>query len=156
MLLRHCSWMIMVFLIFGIRDLYEILFRNARFYSKYAILFMKPLNFDSNDHQHTIKYDFIVSREESRLKRLLRHYSLDESWDFWFLDVRFYSWCEILLRNTGFYSWKPSTSTQIITEHNEKCIVSYCTTAATIKYVSRGILALKYCRYIAFWMIMGF
>ena len=158
MLLRHCSWMIMVFLIFGIRDLYEILFRNARFYSKYAILFMKPLNFDSNDHQHTIKYDFIVSWEEPRLKRLLRHYSLDELWDFWFVgmwdfihDVRFYSEMQ------DFIHENPRSLTQIITEHNEKCIVSYCTTAAaTIKYVSRGILALKYCRYIAFWMIMGF
>ena len=38
----------------------------------------------------------------------------------------------------------------------KKCILIHCTTAAaTIKYISRGILALKYCRYIAFWMIMG-
>ena len=69
-------------------EMYEILFRNVRFYSKYEILFMKPLNFDSSDHQHNIiKYDFIVSREEPRLKILLRHYSLDESWDFWFVGM---------------------------------------------------------------------
>ena len=56
-------------------------------------------------------------------------------------DVRFYSWCEILFRNAGFYSWKPSISTQIIIKHNEKCTVRHCTTAtATIKFVSRGIL----------------
>ena len=68
-------------------------------------------------------------------------------------DVRFYSWCEILFRNAGFYSWKLSISTQIITKHNEKMysIVIHCTTAAaTIKYVSRGILALKYCDILLF------
>ena len=91
-----------------------------------------------------------VNWEEPRLK-LLRHYSLDELWDFWFggmwdfiHDVRFYS----EMRD---FSRENPQSRLIITNHNEKCILIHCTTAAaTIKYVSRGILALKYCDILLF------
>ena len=158
MLLRHCSWKIMEFLIFGVRDLWD-------FIPKCEILFKiwdfihETLNFDSNDHQHNYNQIWFHCQPGGTQAKKIAE-TLLFGWVVAFLvcgDVRFYSWCEILFRNAGFYSWKPSISTQIITEHNEKCIVSYCTTAAaTIKYVSRGILALKYCRYTAFWMIMGF
>ena len=117
---------------------------------------MKPLNFDSNDHQHTIKYDF-CQPGGTETKRLLRHYSLDELWDFWFggmwdfiHDVRFYSEMRDFSRENP-QSWL------IITKHNEKCILIHCTTAAaTIKYVSRGILALKYCDILLFGWLWDF
>ena len=90
MLLRHCSWKIMEFLIFGVRDLWD-------FIPKCEILFKiwdfihETMNFDSNDHQHNIiKYDFIVSREEPIAKKIAE--TLLFGWVVGFLV----SGCEIL------------------------------------------------------------
>ena len=122
--------------------------RNMRFYSWNPSIFIPMII--------NIQWNIISVNREEPTKRLLRHYSLDELWDFWFggmwdfiHDVRFYS----EMRD---FSRENPQCRLIITNHNEKCILIHCTTAAaTIKYVSRGILALKYCRYIDFWMIMG-
>ena len=111
MLLRHCSWMIMVFLIFGdTRFVWD-------FIPKCEILF-EICDFIHETPQFWLQWSstynqiwFHCQLGGTQTKKIAE--TLLFGWVMGFLvcgDVRFYSWCEILFRNAGFYSWKPSIS----------------------------------------------